>query len=253
VATDRDEELERFRTLRTTGDSALRDQLIEDHLWVARHAVRRFAHKGEETSDLLQVASMALVKAVDRFDPAQQVRFATYAMPTVVGELRRHFRDKTWSMRVPRRLKELHTYLRTASDDLRHELGRAPTIDELADAVDATPEEVLEALEAGATYKASSLDAPRPDAEETQGIIPAMDDERLDDAPDRVALYAALDALPERDRKIVYLRYYEDLTQSEIAARVGVSQVHVSRILRAALDQLAEQLVDDDDRELAIA
>jgi RNA polymerase sigma-B factor len=251
VATDRDDELERFRTLRTTGDPALRDALIEDHLWVARHAVRRFAHKGEETADLLQVASMALVKAVDRFDPAQQVRFATYAMPTVVGELRRHFRDKTWAMRVPRRLKELHTYLRTASDDLRHELGRSPTIDELADAVDATPEEVLEALEAGATYKATSLDAPRPEAEETQGIIPAVDDDRLDDAPERVALYAALENLPERDRKIVYLRYYEDLTQSEIAARVGVSQVHVSRILRGALDQLAEQLAEQ--RELAIA
>jgi RNA polymerase sigma-B factor len=250
VPTDRDEELERFRSLRSSEDPRLRDQLVEDHLWVARHAVRRFAHKGEETSDLLQVASLALVKAVDRFDPAQNVRFATYAMPTVVGELRRHFRDKTWAMRVPRRLKELHTYIRSASDELRHELGRAPTIDELADAVDATPEEVLEAIEAGSTYKATSLDAPRPEMDESQGIVPAIDDDRLDDAPERVALYAALEALPERDRKIVYLRYYEDLTQSEIAERVGVSQVHVSRILRAALDQLAEQLVEP---ELAIA
>lgn len=253
MATDRIEEHERFLAFSETRDPAVRDALVEDHLWIARHAARRFAHKGEDLDDLIQVACVALVKAVDRFDPAQQVRFATYAMPTVTGELRRHFRDKTWSMRVPRRLKELHIYVRSATDELRSTLGRAPTVDELADAVDATPEEVLEAIEAGTSYKATSLDAPRPDLDDSTGIVPAVDDERLGDAPERVALYAALEALPERDREVVYLRFYSDLTQSEIAAKVGVSQVHVSRILRSSLDALGSALgerfrtVDQDD------
>lgn len=245
MAIDRDDELERFRELRSTGDAGLRDALAAEYLWAARHAARRFAQKGEDLDDLVQVASLALVKAIDRFDPAQGVRFTTFAMPTIVGELRRHFRDRTWSMRVPRRLKELHIYVRNATDALRTELGRTPTVDELADACDASPEEVLEAIEAGASYKTSSLDAPRPDVDDSPGIVPSVDDERLDDAPERLALHAALDGLPERDRQVVVLRFYGDLTQSEIAERVGVSQVHVSRILRASLDSMRDDLGEE--------
>ncbi len=190
---EREAERERFVELRRTNDPSLRQQLVEDHLWLARHATRRFTGRGEPSDDLLQVASLGLVHAVDRFDPEHNVRFSTFAMPTIVGELRRHFRDRTWSMRVSRRLKDLHLELKAASEQLAHDLGRSPTVDELADALDCTPEDVLEAL-------------------------------------------------PQRDRRVVYLRFYLGMTQSEIAEEVGVSQVHVSRILRAALAQLGEDL-----------
>lgn len=254
MPTDPNEERQRFRAFARSHDPKLRAELIEDHLWLARHGARRFGNKGESSEDLLQVASLALVKAVDRFDPEHGVRFATYAMPTIVGELRRHFRDKTWSMRVPRRIKDLHVELRTLTDDLRHQLGRAPTVDELAEASDSTPEDVLEALEAGASYRAASLDAPRLDLESDNGAIPAVDDHRLERAAEHVGLQEALRALPERDRQVVYLRFFKDLTQSEIAQHVGVSQVHVSRILRASLSTLEGILAEppevDDVRQL---
>jgi RNA polymerase sigma-B factor len=238
---EREIEQERFRALRRDGDRTLRDQLVEEHLWLARHCARRFSGKGESPDDLLQVANMALVKAVDRFDPDFKVRFATFAVPTITGELRRHFRDRTWSMRVSRRLKDLHLELKAASEHLAHDLGRAPTVDELADALDVSPEEVLEALEAGAAYRASSLDAPV-GGEGEEGIIPGQADADLEDTGMRVMLQDAMSTLPERERRVVYLRFYLGLTQAEIAEEIGVSQVHVSRILRATLAQLADEL-----------
>ncbi len=238
---DREVEQEQFRALRRDGDTALRDRLVEDHLWLARHCARRFGGKGESPDDLFQVASMALVKAVDRFDPDFKVRFATFAVPTITGELRRHFRDRTWSMRVSRRLKDLHLELKAAKERIAHDLGRPPTVDELAEALDVTPEEVLEALEAGAAYRASSLDAPAGgDGEE--GIIPGQADADLEDTGMRVMLQDAMSTLPERERRVVYLRFYLGLTQAEIAEEIGVSQVHVSRILRTTLTALAEEL-----------
>ena len=203
---------------------ALRDALISDHLWLARHGARRFAGRGEARDDLTQVASLALVNAVDRFDPEMGVRFATYAMPTIVGELRRHFRDRSWSVRVARRLKDLHVELRSAKEELTHHLGRAPTVDELADFVDATPDEVLEALEAGAAYRAGTLSTGPVGADGQELEEPAVlgtDDEELDAAPDRVEVQRALQTLPERDRQVVYLSFYAGLTQSEIAEEVG--------------------------------
>ena len=161
-------------------DPKLRDRLVEQHLWLARHCARRFSGRGESADDLTQVANLALVKAVDRFDPTFQVRFTTFAVPTIVGELRRHFRDRTWSMRVSRRLKDLHLELKAASEQLAHDLGRSPTVDELADALDCTPEDVLEALEAGAAYRATSLSAGL-GTEEGEEIIPGEADEDLDD------------------------------------------------------------------------
>lgn len=241
---EREHEQRRFSELRRGESSVLRDQLIEEHLWLARHCARRFSGKGESPDDLMQVASMALVKAVDRFDPTFKVRFATFAVPTITGELRRHFRDRTWSMRVSRRLKDLHLELKSASEHMAHDLGRAPTVDELADALDVTPEQVLEALEAGAAYRASSLDAPV-GGEGEEGIIPGEIDSDLEDTGLRVMLQDAMTSLPERERRIVYLRFYLGLTQSEIAEEIGVSQVHVSRILRATLAQLAEELGED--------
>lgn len=242
---DRDEEQERFRTLRATEDAALRDRLIEDYLWIARHGARRFAGRGEATDDLLQVASLALVKAVDRFDPELNLRFATFAMPTIVGELRRHFRDRTWSMRVSRRLKDLHLELRQATEDLTHELGHPPSVSELADALDITAEEVLEAMEAGATYRSASLDAAPVGSDSGEGIVPGVDHEELNATSERVAVLEAMASLPQRDRRVVYLRFYQGLTQAEIAEQIGVSQVHVSRILRSTLARLGDQLRDE--------
>lgn len=238
---ERELEQQRFADLRRTSDRALRDKLIEEHLWLARHCARRFAGRGESPDDLTQVANMALVKAVDRFDPTFRVRFATFAVPTIIGELRRHFRDRTWSMRVSRRLKDLHLELKAASEQLSHDLGRAPSVDELADALECTPDEVLEALEAGAAYRATSLSAGL-GLEDGDEIVPGEDDETLEDTSVRVLVQEALNTLPERERRVVYLRFYLGLTQSEIAEEIGVSQVHVSRILRATLSHLEEEL-----------
>jgi RNA polymerase sigma-B factor len=238
---DRQQEQERFARLRETNDQKLRDELIEEHLWLARHCARRFSEKGEARDDLEQVASLALVKSVDRFDPSFGVRFSTFAVPTITGELRRHFRDRTWSVRVTRRLKELHLELKSANELLRHDLGRAPTVDELADALDTTVDEVLEALEAGASYRATSLTVSGDD-EEAHELDLAVADDRVDSADVRVALEDAMRTLPDRERRVVYLRFYLGLSQSEIAEQIGVSQVHVSRILRASLSQLGDEL-----------
>ncbi len=241
---EREIEQTRFAELRRASDGALRDQLIEEHLWLARHCARRFSGRGESPDDLTQVANMALVKAVDRFDPTFRVRFATFAVPTIIGELRRHFRDRTWSMRVSRRLKDLHLELKAASEQLSHDLGRSPSVDELADALDCTPEQVLEALEAGAAYRATSLSAGL-GSDEGEEIVPGVDDEHLEDASVRVMVQEALNTLPERERRVVYLRFYLGLTQSEIAEEIGVSQVHVSRILRSTLTQLGHELGEE--------
>jgi RNA polymerase sigma-B factor len=241
---EREAEQEAFAELRRDGSSSLRDRLVEEHLWLARHCARRFSGRGESADDLIQVANLALVKAVDRFDPSFQVRFTTFAVPTIMGELRRHFRDKTWSMRVSRRLKDLHLELKAASEQLAHDLGRAPTVDELADALDCTPEDVLEALEAGAAYRATSLTAGL-GGEDGEEIVPGADDPDLEETSVRVMLQEALSNLPERERRVVYLRFYLGLTQSEIAEEIGVSQVHVSRILRATLTQLGDELGDE--------
>ncbi len=241
---EREIEQGRFAELRRTSDPALRNRLIEEHLWLARHCARRFSGRGESPDDLNQVANMALVKAVDRFDPTFRVRFATFAVPTIVGELRRHFRDRTWSMRVSRRLKDLHLELKAASEQLSHDLGRSPSVDELADALECTPEQVLEALEAGAAYRATSLSAGL-GSEEGEEIVPGVDDEHLEDASVRVTVQEALNTLPERERRVVYLRFYLGLTQSEIADEIGVSQVHVSRILRSTLSQLGDELGEE--------
>lgn len=245
MAQARTDEQQQFRELRRTEDPALRDRLIEDYLWVARHATKRFSGRGENPDDLMQVASLALVKAVDRFDPELNLRFATFAMPTVVGELRRHFRDKTWSMRVSRRLKDLHLEIRAASERLTHTLGHQPSVSELAEDLDVSVEEILEAMEAGATYRTSSLDA-GPLGDEPDGSaevrMPGADDAAMVGTPERVAVLRSLEKLPQRDRRVVYLRFYLGMTQSEIAEEIGVSQVHVSRILRATLARLGEDL-----------
>jgi RNA polymerase sigma-B factor len=234
---------ERFAVLRATGDQRVRDELVVQYQWIAQHVARRFADRGEPLDDLLQVARLGLVKAVDRFDPEVGTPFAGFAMPTVLGEVRRYFRDATWAVRVPRRAKELSLEATKAVAALSQELGRAPRVDELAERMSVSEELVLEALDAAAAYRASSLSPPsfRDDDDGNpvdDGPMMRDDDAALELAPDRLSLQAALATLPERERKIVYLRFYEGLTQSEIAEQVGTSQVHVSRLLRSSLEKL---------------
>jgi RNA polymerase sigma-B factor len=237
---ERDESVDqRFRQWRATGDRELRNELIEEHRWVAIHCARRFSHRGEPLDDLIQVGQLGLLKAVERFDPEVGVSFPSYAIPTVMGELRRHFRDATWALKVPRRVKDLHVDLGSAVDFLSSERGRPPTPADLADHLGIRVEDVLEALEAGGAYRAAPLTAPSDDdSGQREGTALRDEDMVLAGADDRILVRHLLSTLPERERTIVELRFYAGLSQSEIAERVGVSQVHVSRLLRGSLAAL---------------
>ncbi len=237
----RDELRAKFVELARTSDQGLRDELVAAHLGLAEYLARRFANRGEPLDDLVQVASLGLVKAVDRFDPSRGVEFSTYATHTIVGELKRHFRDKGWAIRAPRRMQELYLRLGKVVATLGQELGRSPTIAELATEVEVSEEEVLEALEAGQAYRFASLDAPASgdDSEaETLGSRIGTDDPRIEEAERRATLSPLLRQLPERERLIIYLRFFDGLTQSEIASRMGMSQMHVSRLLARSVAQL---------------
>jgi RNA polymerase sigma-B factor len=224
-----------FSEYRRTGDRRLRNRLIEMHTDVAAQEARRFANRGEPLDDLVQVARLGVLKAVERYDPTFGVPFTAYARPTVSGELRRHFRDATWAVHVPRGLKDLHSGLGKATSELTNRLGRQPTAAELAEQMQCSVDEILEALELRSAYRPSSINAPR--GEDGTEVEPP-DDRDVDDISlsiDRVALRDLLARLPQRQRTIVYLRFFGQLSQSEIAARVGTSQVHVSRLLRVSL------------------
>lgn len=225
---------------------ALRGELITAHIGLAEYLARRFNNRGEPLDDLVQVASVGLLKAVDRFDPVRGVEFSTYATHTIVGELKRHFRDKGWAVRAPRRMQELYLRLGKIIANLSQEIGRSPTIAELAAEAQVTEEEVLEALEAGQAYRFASLDAPSSgDGEgDTMGSKLGVDDAGIEGAEQRATLSPLLDSLPPRERKILHLRFFDGLTQSEIARHLDISQMHVSRLLArslAQLRQLAEQ------------
>jgi RNA polymerase sigma-B factor len=231
---------EKFRQFAETRDDHLRDELIEAHLGLAEYLARRFGNRGEVVDDLVQVASLGLVKAVDRFEPDRGVEFSTYATHTIVGELKRHFRDKGWAVRAPRRMQELYLRLSKVIDSLSQELGRSPTIEELARDAEVTPEEVLEALEAGQAYRFASLDSPVPGDEdnETMGSRFGSEDPELIGAERRAALSPLIATLGAREQLILHMRFFEGLTQSEIATRLGISQMHVSRLLTRSLAQL---------------
>jgi RNA polymerase sigma-B factor len=239
-----DPKAERFTEYRRTGDRSIRNELVRDHQWVAAQCARRFARRGEPMDDLLQVARLGLVKAVERFDPSYGVVFSTFAMPTVTGELRRHFRDHTWPVRVPRRMKEMYLELSACIETLGHDLGRPAKIDEIADAMQASVDDVLEAMEAGAAYRTASLTTPDADDEQDRADTAVLgeNDNDLVNADTRMAVRHLVRELPERERTVVYLRFFEGHTQSEIAAQVGVSQVHVSRIIRDTLRRLGDRL-----------
>jgi RNA polymerase sigma-B factor len=226
-----------------------RDSLVEQHLPLVEHLARRFRNRGEPYDDLVQVATIGLIKSVDRFDLERGVEFSTYATPTIVGEIKRHFRDKGWAVRVPRRLQELRLSLASATSELSQQQGRAPTVAELATQLGISEEEVLEGLESANAYSTLSLDAgdsvsgdePMPVAE-TLG----SEDESLEGVEYRESLKPMLEGLPPREKKILMLRFFKNMTQSEIAAEIGISQMHVSRLLARTLAQLREGLLVED-------
>lgn len=237
---------ERFRRYRESGDRALRNALIEDHRWLALHCAKRFANKGEPLDDLVQVAMLGVLKAVERFDPDFGATFATFAVPTVTGELRRHFRDTTWAVHVPRRAKDLQHTVRVTVDELSHLLGRSPTVAEIASQADVPVEEVLEALEAARCYRKTPLASSGEDEGGEFDDIAALGglDRGLSAVEAAATVERLLAELPSRERRIVELRFMHGMTQSRIAELVGVSQVQVSRLLRASLARMRDALTD---------
>jgi RNA polymerase sigma-B factor len=232
----------RFAEYRASGDRAVRNALVEDHRWVARHCVRRFGSSSEPSDDLMQVALVGLVKAVDRFDPAYGYVFSTFAVPTVMGELRRHFRDHTWAVRVPRRVKDHHLAVKSGAEELQHMLGRSPTIPELASHCSLSVEDTLEALEAGHAYQGVPLVTDHDDDQGTERF--GVDEPGYAISEARAILPGLLAQLPsDRERRIIELRFIGNMSQTAIAAEMGVSQVHVSRLLRSSLDLMREHLL----------
>lgn len=227
-------------------DSGVVEQLVARYTPLADRLALRYRGRGEPIDDLKQVAALGLLKAIQRFDPARQVKFATYATTTILGELRRHLRDKTWSVRVPRSLQERWLEASRAAADLSQRYGRSPRIDEIATVMGVTVEDVLEALDAGGAYTSGSLDAlVGDDSLATVADLLADVDAHLETAHERVTVASHLRQLPDRQRLILYLRFFEGMTQTEIADRVGISQMHVSRLLRRSLGTLRSGLADD--------
>lgn len=238
---------EKFRELEETGDQAVRDELIEAHLRLAEHLARRFNNRGVPLEDLIQVASLGLVKAVERFEPERGLEFSTFATPTIVGELKRHFRDKGWAVRVPRRIQELHVEINGLVGTLTQRLGRSPTIAELARASNTSEEEVLEAMEAAQAYRSTSIDAPSGGEESGLGLAGQLGDEdgNLFAAENKMLVSTLIDTLPKREQLLMRLRFYDGMTQTQIADRLGISQMHVSRLLARSLDELRQRLEAD--------
>ena len=235
------EDLRLLERYHVDGDVTARDAVIERFLPLARQLARRYERPDEPIDDLMQVASMGLVKAVDRFDPTRGTAFSSFAVPTILGELKRYFRDVGWAVHVPRSIQERVLEVNRAMTELSRSLGRSPTPAELAAATEFTAEEVLEALEAATAYDSVPLDAPRPNGDDDpDGVVDRLgaEDPGFELAEYSATLAPELRALPERDRLVLYLRFVEDLTQSEIAQQIGVSQMHVSRLIRAALAKL---------------
>lgn len=232
---------ELFARARFSADMRARETLIRRYLPLARRLARRYQHTDEPLEDLVQVASIGLLKAIDRFDCAREVMFSSYAVPTILGELKRHFRDRTWSVRVPRDLQELALRVDQAVAKLSIGSRRAPSVGEIARVVDASEQQVLDALEAMGAYRAGSLDAPRSTREEEAETIAdslGTEDSGFERAEERATLQPLFERISERERVVLELRFGEDLTQAEIGERIGVSQMQVSRLIRQALTRL---------------
>ncbi len=227
---------------------AARESLVHLHLPLVEHCARRFRNRGEPFEDLVQVGTIGLIKAVDRFDTGRGVEFSTYATPTIIGEIKRYFRDKGWAIRVPRRLQELRMQISATTAELTQSLGRSPTPRELAESIGCSVEEIVEGMESSNAYATLSLDATD---NGDDGAGPSMldaigvDDEALEHVEIRESVKPLLENLPAREKKILLLRFFKNMTQSQIAAEIGVSQMHVSRLLTRTLEQLRTSLEAD--------
>lgn len=232
-----------FRLWRQTQNPKIRDELIFRHLDLAKGLARRFMGRGEPLEDLIQVAIYGLINAIDRYDPDRGTKFETFAYPTILGELKRHFRDTAWSMQLPRGLQELNQKAYKLVDILTQKLGRPPTVSELAQELGVSEEQVIEALEAANAYETISLEqeisADEDDKPQTlEELVSLTEDEEVQRWQQRQLIEDAMKVLDERERKIVEMRFFDDLTQTQIAQRLGISQMHVSRLLRRAIQKM---------------
>ena len=244
LAWDKARTRELFSLYKDEGDEAARDELIMSHLNLVRFLASKFKNRGEPLDDLIQVGTIGLIKAIDRFDPARGLEFTTYATPTILGEIKRHFRDKGWSIRVPRRLQELSAKVNQATDDLTKELQRSPSTEEVAAKLGVSVDEVLEAMESSGAYSSVPLEAGGSDDEDAPAVIDhyASVDENLAASDDRMVIEDTIRDFSPREREVIRMRFVEGLTQVEIAKRLGVSQVQVSRLLRRTLKKVQEKI-----------
>ncbi|WP_307740179.1 SigB/SigF/SigG family RNA polymerase sigma factor [uncultured Parolsenella sp.] len=244
LAWDKVRTKELFRLYKQEGDESARDELIMSHLNLVRFLASKFKNRGEPLDDLVQVGTIGLIKAIDRFDPERGLEFTTYATPTILGEIKRHFRDKGWSVRVPRRLQELSAKVNQATDDLTKELQRSPSTEEVAARLGVSVDEVLEAMESSSAYSSVPLEAGGTDEGDAPAVIDhyAMVDEDLAASDDRMVVADAIRDFSPREREVLRMRFKDGLTQVEIAKKLGVSQVQVSRLLRRTLKKVQDKL-----------
>jgi RNA polymerase sigma-B factor len=235
-----------LRRYHEQGDLAAREQLIEQYMSLVRSLARRYSYRGEQLEDLVQIGAIGLIKAIDRFDVNRGVELTTYATPNIIGEIKRHFRDRGWAVRVPRGLQELNIQLSRLIEELTVTNGRSPTIPELAKAASVTDEEVLEALESGRAYSSLSLSAGSGGHDEDGELDPleslGTEEHQYEVSEDRAVLAPGFRVLDERERQILHLRFFEGLTQSQIAQQVGISQMHVSRLIRRSLEKIRDEI-----------
>jgi RNA polymerase sigma-B factor len=235
-----------LRRYHEQGDLAAREQLIEQYMSLVRSLARRYSYRGEQLEDLVQIGAIGLIKAIDRFDVNRGVELTTYATPNIIGEIKRHFRDRGWAVRVPRGLQELNIQLSRLIEELTVQNGRSPTIPELAKAAGVTDEEVLEALESGRAYSSLSLSAGSGGNDEDGDLDPleslGTEEHQYEVSEDRAVLAPGFRVLDERERTILHLRFFEGLTQSQIAQQVGISQMHVSRLIRRSLEKIRDEI-----------
>jgi RNA polymerase sigma-B factor len=242
---------ELLRDYHEEGDLSAREQLIERYLTLVRSLARRYSYRGEQLEDLVQIGAIGLIKAIDRFDLDRGVELTTYATPNIIGEIKRHFRDKGWSVRVPRGLQELNVQLSRLMDQLTVQLGRPPTVRELAQAAEVSEEEVLEALESSRAYTSLSLStATAPDDDEELDPLESIGTEepQYEISEDWAVLAPGLRTLDDRERAILHLRFFKGLTQSQIAQQIGISQMHVSRLIRRALQKIRDEVEAEEER-----
>lgn len=247
LAWDKDRTRELFRRYKEEGDEDAREQLIVSHLNLVRFLASKFKNRGEPLDDLIQVGTIGLIKAIDRFEPSRGLEFTTYATPTIMGEIKRHFRDKGWSVRVPRRLQELSAKVNQTTDELTKELQHSPSVEEIAEALDVSVDEVLEAIESSSAYSSVPLEAGGTGDDDAPSVLDhyATEDSQLAISDDRMVIEETIKDFSPREQEVIKMRFIDGLTQVEIAEKLGVSQVQVSRLLRRTLKKVQEKIDPD--------